>query len=64
MNDLCTVLEKYRAENQNMMSQKDREIESLREQLQESEVAKVHVHISVYCAQYVAYSYYRLQSSS
>ena len=41
MNDLCTVLEKYRAENQNMMSQKDREIESLREQLQESEVAKV-----------------------
>ncbi len=41
VNDLCSVLEKYRAENQNILAKKDQEIESLRSQLSTTETDKV-----------------------
>ena len=46
MNDLCSVLEKYRAENQNILGNKDQEIESLRNQLNSTETDKVTVKLT------------------
>ena len=41
VDEMCAMLEKYRAENQKIVSQKEREVEALGERLKESEQNKV-----------------------
>ena len=43
---MCAMLEKYRVENQKIVSQKDREMEALGDRLKESEQHKVALHCS------------------